>query len=44
MVTLARRLALAFFAVFVSSVPGHASCDPSTDPDKGSSMSPRVSP
>src|SRR5262249_43272081 len=34
MVTLARSLALAFFVVLVSSVPGHAACDPSTDPDK----------
>src|SRR5215471_4021862 len=34
MVTLARSLALVFFAVLVSSVPGHASCDPTTDPDK----------
>jgi hypothetical protein len=34
MVTLARSLALAVFAVLVSAAPGHAACDPTTDPDK----------
>jgi hypothetical protein len=34
MVTLARSLALAVFALLVSAAPGHAACDPTTDPDK----------